>query len=295
MLSHFLLILLFSSSSLLVGGLIIYLCYRLFCFLVGTDRGRPVLFFVHACFTPLRGLSQLISSVLFLHRVTGFRLLSLKDPEGELGYVEHDFNPKNPVALLGDYVFFLAPVLTGLAAVHLIMRLCFGELFPPLLEKLSALGDTPDIALTFAAAGAFFTSVFADILHGGLMLKLLGLLILSLLCLGFYLDPADLLRAFRGFIAFAVTVLLFAGLCTLFDPRLVRIMLTALNVFWSFSIALLLPTLAAAVIMVAFGGILFLCHRLADWAYERRHTVFAEEDEESAVEESEPLDAEDPI
>ena len=91
----------------IVFGLAVWLLYRVYCLLVGDGQGRPLLAATAALSTPLRELGHLAVCMISFHRVEDACLLDLRDPNGEWGFVEHSYNPRNPVAVLGYFLYAL--------------------------------------------------------------------------------------------------------------------------------------------------------------------------------------------
>ena len=116
---YYLQILLFTAAVPLGLGVAVYFCYRAFCSLVGVRRGKPILWLLHVILTPLREFAHLVACVISFHHVSDFCLLNPYDPEGEFGFVEHSYNRKNPMAILGNFLFAVLPAGLGIALVAL--------------------------------------------------------------------------------------------------------------------------------------------------------------------------------
>ena len=258
-LTYYFEILFLTVAPILAFGTAIYFCNRAFCSLVGDgERARPLLLAAHILTTPLREFAHLAACMLFFHSVSDYRLLSLYDPDGELGFVEHSYNKKNPVALLGNFFFAVMPVIVGLFAVLVTVLVCFSGAFGTLVEETSLLEEAGgDVLSYFSLAFGFLPTLFAAT-GTGTVLKIVGCLLLLLLSIGVFVSLDDLQNAFSGAIVFGVAVFLFAGVTALFDDRLRRLILYGLRGFATSVTALLLVALVFSLAMVLVGFAYFL-------------------------------------
>ena len=260
--AYYLQILLLTVVPMLVFGLAVMLCNRLFCMLVGAESGWPLLLFASGLSTPVRELGHLIFAFITLHRVTDFRLLDLGNEEGELGFVEHDYNPKNPIAVFGNFLFALGPSVVGLFFVLAVVLSCFHGMFTPFMEQIADLTEQSAGFAEYAKATLhFFPALFRDA-STGVVAKILGCLLIAAVCLGIYVSWDDLKNAFGGMCIYALLALLFAGLTALLDARLQRILTGGLRLFAVGVTGLYLVVLAFAVCMVAVGALFFVIRTL---------------------------------
>ena len=260
----------FASLALLtlappvVFGLAVWLCQRLFCALVGEYSGRPLLLAAHCLSTPLREAGHALGCLLFFHRVEEISFFNPNDPDGELGFVEHSYNPRNPLALLGNLAYALAPIAIGLFAVLVIFLSCFNGVIEPFFAEIAALGERGAsfgeyVSTTFSVIPAVFsgeTNVFGGII---------GAILLLLICLGIHVTPQDLLDALSGFLIFGgVAVLAAFALALLNDMRIIKMITTVLGGFAATVTALFALVLLAALALLIVGGVFFLIRTLFD-------------------------------
>ena len=242
-------------------GLVLYACGRLFAFLTGAGRGRPLLLAANALSTPLREGAHALVAVLFLHRVEDICLFTAHGENGEFGYVEHSYNPRNPIALLGNFAYALAPVAFGLFAVTIVFLSCFYGVLPPFIAEVKALGESgadfgayarAAFSLIPALLGAESASVFA---------KIVGILVLLLVSLGVSVTPTELADAFSGFLIFAGIGALLSLLLSLFDSRIARAMRLSLAAFSTTVTALFLAVCLAGALWLLAGAVFFLIRK----------------------------------
>ena len=263
-LEYYLQILTFTGILPLALGVAVYFCNRAFCSLVGYRRGRPILFFLHAILTPIREFAHLVACMVTFHHVHDFRLLNLRDPEGELGFVEHSYNRKNPIAVFGNYLFAVLPAGLGLFLAMVVVLACFRGVFGGLSESVSALVESEAGVGAYAKLAIdFLPAMFRDA-TSGVFSKIVGSLLLLWLSLGVFVSLDDLYGAISGFLVYAAAALVFAGVTALFDARLRRLILGSFRTFATglgalylvvlvFALAMLVPALVFFIFRTLFG------------------------------------------
>lgn len=234
-------------------GLAVWGCRQLYVWFVGDDSGRPLIVFSSVLSTPLREAGHAMMAVMFLHRVEDMRLLKLHDPKGEFGYVEHSYNPHNPVAVLGNFFYALGPVITGLFAVLIVLLTCFHGVLDPFLDQVRLLGESGAgfgsyVAATFSLIPALFAGGDA-----GVAVRILGCVLLLMLCLGIHVTPREILDALFGCGILVAVMAVVTVMLLLFDLRVMRNVLSALRTFAAAVTALFLIVAAAAAAMLILG------------------------------------------
>lgn len=283
-LSALLQILVFTCGPLVVFGLLLSFCRSLFIRLIGTDgRGRMLLSAALAPTTPLRVLGNAIMAILFAHRITDICFLNVRDPDGELGFVERSYNARNPFAVLGHFFYALGPAMLTLAAVFAVCAACFGDVLPQFVGEISALTESGgDVFDYIDATRAVIPSMFARG-GAGFILKLIGWLLLLVLCMGVFVSAAELLEGFLGWLLYVVLAAFGAAVLMLFDARAQRIALGALGGFASLVTALYLISLLAMAALLALAGVYRLI-RFLSATPESSTAVLPVEDERAPTE-----------
>ncbi len=257
-LEYYLQILVFTAALPLGFGIAVYFCNRAFCSLVGYRRGSPILFGLHVILTPIREFAHLVACILTFHHVSDFRLLNLYDPEGEIGFVEHSYNRKNPIAVFGNYLFAMLPVALGLFLAMVVVLACFRGVFGDLSDAVATLVETEaGFGEYVRLALDFFPAMFRDA-ASGVFAKIVGCVLLLLICLGVYVSMDDLYNAVSGMALYAVAALVFAGVTALFDARARRLILTGFRTFATGVTALYLVVLIFAVAALVPALLFFL-------------------------------------
>lgn len=236
-------------------GLAVWGCRMLYCFFVGDRSGFTLIKAVSVLSTPLREAGHAMMAVIFWHRVEDMQLLNLNDPDGEFGFVEHSYNPRNPVALLGNFFYAMGPVVLGLVAVSLIFLTCFRGVLPAYFDEIRALGETG------AGIGAYLRAAFLLLPkmftagEAGVFPRIIGCLLLVLVCLGIHASPSELFEALSGALILAVLAFVASGVMMLFDDRVMRIALSGIRSFSTVVTALYLVVLVFAAGVLLIGAL----------------------------------------
>lgn len=67
--------------------------------------------------TPIHELGHLIQCFIWGHRVTRVKLLQLNNPNGVLGYVEHQYNLNSIYQQVGNFFIGLGPIFSGIGSL----------------------------------------------------------------------------------------------------------------------------------------------------------------------------------
>ncbi|MBQ8356635.1 MAG: hypothetical protein IJX39_02380 [Clostridia bacterium] len=252
-LSSFIEMIFLSCLPPVLFGLAVWGCRQLYCWFVGDDSGRPLILAASALSTPVRELGHAMMAILSFHRIEDMCLLNLHDPDGELGFVEHSYTPRNPLAVLGNFLYALGPVVTGLGAILLIFLICFNGVLPPFFGEVAALGEQ---GAGFKEYALTALSLIPDMFGAGeanVWGRIIGCVLLLAVCLGVHITPAELTDALSGFLIFSLLLAFSVGVLMLFDDRVMRIALSGFRTYATAVTALFLVTLLFAAAMVALG------------------------------------------
>ena len=255
-------ILCLSCLPLLLIGLAVWGCRELYCFFVGNQSGYRLIKAASVLSIPLREVGHAMMAVIFWHRLEEVQLLNLSDPDGEFGFVEHSYNPRNPIALLGNFFYALGPVVLGLFAVSLIFLTCFHGVLPAYFDEIRALGEVDaNVGEYLKAAFSFIPKMFT--LGGAAVwLRILGCVLLLFLCLGIYVSPVEIFEAVSGILILIALMLAVSGVMMLFDDRVMRIALSGFRSFSTVVTALFLVVLVFAVGALVLGAMFGLVRTL---------------------------------
>ena len=276
-------ILLLVFGPLAVLGCAVYFLRTLFTYLVGHESiGRRMLVLALAPSTPVRVLGGAAMAILFGHSIDDICFLNMRDPDGELGFVENSYNPLSPVAQLGKLFMALVPAFLSALAVFLVFLLCFGNVMPDFMREVVDISYAQGGFAEYADAvcrmlGAMFKA-------GGwqLVVRLFGALLIISLSMGAFVSSAELVGAFFGSLIWGGFGVLFTAFLMLFDLRAQRLFIGGLHAYVAILSGVYAVILIASLLLVLLGVALFLVRTLTDRTRERARVTFEEDEGKEA-------------
>ncbi|MCL2100595.1 MAG: hypothetical protein FWH22_02640 [Fibromonadales bacterium] len=92
------------------------------------------LFFTGWIGTPVHEMGHAVFCFVFGHKITEIKFFSPSD-DGTLGYVKHEYNPKNSYQKIGNFFIGIAPMLFGSAVIYALLGILLPQCLP---QKLNA-------------------------------------------------------------------------------------------------------------------------------------------------------------
>ena len=247
---------LLSVGVIVLFGLLIALCRRAFCHVVGSDSSKIVIA-TGIIGTPIHELSHALACLLFGHRITEMKLYAPNSEEGTLGYVSHTYNPKNLYHQVGNFFIGVAPILGGSAVLYLLMALLVPDVFRDVTGELEFAGFItvdPLAPSTYGDFFALFVAVLREILWFGNFTdwRFWIFLVLALaVAIHMEVSTADIKGGARGFAYIAV-------LCLAVDLLLGLVFPSALEAFTGFLLSAAAYIAGFLGISAVFSGVLVL-------------------------------------
>lgn len=262
-LTYYIKMLLLTAVLPLVFGLAVGLFHRLFCLLVGNRCALPLLFATHVVIVPIREFFHLVAAFVCLHRVDDFRLLQLHDPEGEIGFVEHSYNRKNPFAVFGNFLFAILPAAGGLLLVLSVVRLCFPTAFAELVDAFGVLVRNPTVGVGdfFKATQNLLPTAFQSD-GSNVLLKIVGCFLLTVLSLEVYVSLRELFEGASGFGIYAIAALAVAVATFFTDVRVQEMVTDGIYTFFANVAALFATSLIFNIVVLIPAVIVFIYRKL---------------------------------
>lgn len=262
LLSMWMQVMLLVLVPLAVLSLAVYFCRVLFVWLVGERGAQRLLLVAFAPSTPLRELGHAMAAILFWQRVEDICLLDVHAPEGELGFVERSYDPRNPVAQLGNLFYWVVPVLLGLLAVFGVSYLFFAPVMSGFMQEIAALAESAaDAGEYLLAALRLLPTVIASP-EVSIWQKLLGFALLLLFSMGVFSSATDVIEGFLGTVYFAVLVLAAIAVLLLFDTRVQGMVMELIHTLAVCVLAMFLLVLLCIVLWLCVGLVIFLLRTL---------------------------------
>ena len=260
----------YTLGAVVICGLCVSLCRRLFVYLMGNGAGRAAVIGTSVLGTPVHELSHALMCLVFGHKITEMSLWQPAARDGTLGYVSHSYNRKNPYHVLGNLFIGIGPVLGGMGVLTLILALCF----PTALSTYA----TAARAVVGAGGNGFVQGL--DLFLEGLRLfpdmvreamtdtavpvwaRVVGVICLVSVSLHIELSPADIKGALRSVPLYLVLVLILTAICALIGQGAMDATLAALALFSAYLSALFVIVLLIALVLVALALPVYLLRRL---------------------------------
>ncbi len=148
-LESFLLQILLTVGIVVLTGIVIYGCHRLFYQNLG-GAGKAVCYLTGFIGTPIHELSHALFCFLFGHKIVEIKLFQIDARDGTLGYVKHTYKKKNVYQRIGNFFIGIAPIVVISALMYLLTYL----LVPDVLTAMNTLVyDSRDFVDVFRNLG----------------------------------------------------------------------------------------------------------------------------------------------
>ncbi len=261
----FLQILGYTLGAVVICGLAVSLCRRLFVWMMGPGVGRSVVMVTSIIGTPVHELSHALMCVLFGHRITDMVLWQPRSRDGTLGYVTHAFNPRNPFHVLGNLFIGIGPVLGGLGVLTLTLRLCFPAALDGYLSAARTMVANGDSAFAFFPEGLkMFPRMIGEALTDTSIPtwgRVVGVIVLLSVALHIELSPEDIKGSLKAIPLYLLLVLIVTAICGLIGSAAMSAVTEALAVFSASLTALFVIVLvvSSAEVLVAVPVFLLRC------------------------------------
>ncbi len=258
----FLSILWYTLGAVVICGLVVALCRRLFVYLLGGGIGHGIVIGTSILGTPVHELSHAVMCLLFGHRITEISLWQPAASDGTLGYVTHSYNRKKPYHILGNLFIGIGPVLGGMGVLTLILSLCFPAALDTYLVSVRTVVESGESSFTQGFT-LFFEGLrlFPDMVREAmtdegvpLWARIIGVIGLVSVSLHIELSPADIKGALSAIPLYLIPVLLCTVICTIIGSHAMEAVASALALFSAYlsSMFVIVLVMAVAQIVIAF-------------------------------------------
>lgn len=254
--TNFLYQIIFTVGVIIAFGLIIALCRKAFCRIVG-EKGTKMLLITGVVGTPIHELSHALMCLIFGHKIVEMKLYNPNSNDGTLGYVHHSYNPKNLYHQIGNFFIGIAPILCGSGVLLLLMYLLVPSVFSDVTSELQFISllstDFQDLS-TYSGYLEFFWQIIIEIFNfNNISNPLWWVFIVLALMISSHMElsTADIKGGLKGFL-FLSGVLLVVDVILYFVSLSALENMTAAMTSFSMSIASFL------MISGVFSGVMIL-------------------------------------
>ncbi len=238
------------TVGIVVGfGLLISLCRKAFCRIVGANGGR-ILLATGIVGTPIHELSHALMCIIFGHRIVEMKLYDPDSYDGTLGYVNHSYNPRNIYHQIGNFFIGIAPIVCGSGVLLLLLRIFVPASFSNVFAELRSISGGASFGEFFPIFGNIISEVFAPSnlkKFSWWIFIILALMVASHM----ELSTADICGAALGF-AYMAGLLLIVDIVLGIFARSVLIKMTGIMTSFAVTIASFLA------ISAVFSGVMIL-------------------------------------
>lgn len=252
---YFLKIALYPVAAILLCGFVVWACHRLFVRLLGYGGYRASV--ASAIIgTPIHELGHAAMCLVFRHKIQKLVLWKPDHSDGTYGYVRHTYNPRSLYQRLGLLFIGIGPIFSVMAVLSLLLHFFFPDTWSaycasvvPMVEKNASVLDMVSTGLRMIPnmAAEFGDKAFP------LWLRIPVVLVMLSVSLHSSLSPADVkisLKAVPMYLAIALGVTVVTALI---GSAATGPVLTALEVFNAFTMALFTVVLTFALAQVALA------------------------------------------
>jgi hypothetical protein len=210
--------------------------------------------------TAVHELGHAIFALIFRHKITKINLFNIKADNGQLGFVNHSYNPKSTYQRIGNFFIGIGPILFGSILLYFFSWLFFGFGY----SKIAAYEFVTEDIFTWSNFGviisttwnnvwSYFGVVFAGP-RSGFFKILLFIYLLYSIGSSITLSKSDIKGSLDGFIYFVISLFVFNLLSSWIGDFMLWLIIDSLVLFSGFYFILILSIL----INLIFIGILSL-------------------------------------
>lgn len=259
---YFLKILFYTIGSLIACGILIYICNRVYTYLIMDSIGLKFLTFTSYIGTPIHELGHAIMCLFFGHKIEEIKFYT-REEDGTLGYVKHSYKPKNLFHQIGNLFIGLGPIFSGFLVIILLLLLFFKEpsleFFNLCLENINSGGSVFEILLnTFKLIPLLIFS------NTHILIKIFAFIIILSISLHINLSLSDVRNSLIGLGFYAVCMLVFASVTYLFGSNIYGAILSAVSHFCLISCAIFSIVILFAFVNLAIALIIYLTKKFTE-------------------------------
>ena len=198
---YYLQILLYSLGAMVVCGLAVWACQRLFIHLMGGGVGYKIVLGTSIIGTPVHEIGHALMCLVFGHRISKIVLWQPRSEDGTLGYVAHTWNGRNLFHNLGNIFIGVGPIFSGVIVISLCLYYGFPGTFAAYVAGAESLVNSGAGVQAFLLEGIeIIPNLIGEFTNESFPIWGRILLIIAMLCVSLHinLSPADIKGSLSG-------------------------------------------------------------------------------------------------
>lgn len=256
----------YTLGAVVICGLAVSLCRKLFVSMMGGGFGRGVVLATSIVGTPVHELGHALMCLLFGHRITAMSLWQPNSPDGNLGYVTHTYRRRNPYHILGNLFIGIGPIFSGLAVLTLALWLGFPDAFSDYAATASDMAANGEGGITLFFEGLkLLPRMFSESFKSATV-PVWGRIIAALVILSvaqhISLSPADIKGALKAIPLYLLLLLILTAVCGLIGQTAMDDVTGALALFSAYLTALFVIVLVCSLIQLLIALPVWLIRKL---------------------------------
>jgi hypothetical protein len=256
----------YTLGAVMICGLAVSLCRRIFVSMMGDGFGRGVVLATSIVGTPVHELGHALMCLLFGHRITAMSLWQPRSSDGNLGYVTHAYRRRNPYHILGNLFIGLGPIFSGLAVLSLALLLGFPDTLSAYVSTASRMAAGGEGTVTLFLEGLkILPGIVEELTVSGsvpLWMKIIALLVILSVSQHISLSPADVKGALTALPIYLSLVLILTAVCGLLVESAMDTVTGALTLFSAYLTVLFVIVLVTSLLQLAIALPVWLIRKL---------------------------------
>ena len=142
-----------------VFGMVIAACNKMFYSGLGS-KSTLVCYITGFIGTPIHELAHALMCLIFGHKIKEIKLFQINSADGELGYVNHTYNPRNVYQRAGNFFIGIAPVLVGFLILTGLFYLLMPDIFAACVHEVETVNWSGGVSGFFDKLSDLFGLLF---------------------------------------------------------------------------------------------------------------------------------------
>jgi hypothetical protein len=244
----------YTLGAVVICGLAVSFCRKLFVSMLGGGFGRGVVIATSIVGTPVHELGHAVMCLLFGHTIIAMSLWQPRSPDGNLGYVTHTYRKRNLYHILGNLFIGIGPILSGLAVLSLALWLGFPTTCTEYFSAATHMAAQGEGEAALVLEGLkILPRMVGEMTDGSripLWGQILALLVIFSVAQHISLSPADIKLAYRAIPLYLALALILTVICSLIGPTAMGAVTGALARFSAYLTVLFVVVLVCSLIQL---------------------------------------------